>query len=285
MTGEIGAFRLRDSGAAEGGRRFRVEIPPASPLFSGHFPDHPILPGIAHLALAARASRDMDDEGSLAAVRALKLRRPVAPGETLELFIGAIAEGGWRRFELRRGEEPVSGAAVQMGLSEKPPWEPDSPVESAGMDFPPVEALLPHAPPARFIRGVLSASAEEIDCLAEIPTLHPLVENGVIPAFAGIEAAAQAAAVLEALNRRRDRRDASGPRIGYLVGVRQARFSVPALTTGVPVRATARLQGGAFPLSIYEIAVGAPGRELVTGTISTFLAGSEVGGTPLTRGG
>ncbi|HEV8578628.1 MAG TPA: hypothetical protein VGX68_06040 [Thermoanaerobaculia bacterium] len=281
-SGESETFRLRDAGAAEGGRRLSVEIPPESPLFAGHFPGHPIFPGIAHLALASRALREISGEGSLAAVRALKLRRPVAPGEILELFIGAPAEGGWRRFELRRGEELVSGAALQMGLSEKPPWEPKASAEPATMESPPVETLLPHAPPARFIRGILSSSAEEIVCLAEIPTLHPLVENGSIPTFAGIEAAAQAAAVLEALNRRGD---APGPRIGYLVGVRQARFAAPALTAGRSLRATARLQGRAFPLSIYEIAMGEPDRELVAGTISTFLAGPEDEGTPLTRGG
>ena len=45
-------FRLLATGE-EG--RFRVEIPAASPLFAGHFPGHPILPGIAHLAIVERA--------------------------------------------------------------------------------------------------------------------------------------------------------------------------------------------------------------------------------------
>ena len=47
-----------------------------------------------------------------------------------------------------------------------------------------------------------------------------------------------------------------GPRIGYLVGVREARFATPFLPAGRPFRVTARLQGSAPPLSIYEIAVG-----------------------------
>jgi predicted hotdog family 3-hydroxylacyl-ACP dehydratase len=112
--------------------------------------------------------------------------------------------------------------------------------------------------------------------------LHPLVERGRLPAFAGIEAAAQAAAVLEALNRRQD---SPGPRIGYLAGIRQAHFAVPLLTAGRLLRVTARLQASALPLSIYEVAVGDPGREVVTGSISTFIAGSQDRGTPLTRDG
>jgi hypothetical protein len=43
------------------------------------------------------------------------------------------------------------------------------------------------------------------------------------------------------------------------------------LPTGQIFRVAARLQGRAFPLSIYEIALGEPGRETVTGTISTYL--------------
>jgi predicted hotdog family 3-hydroxylacyl-ACP dehydratase len=258
-------FRLLDTGD---GRRFRVEIPAGSPLFEGHFPGHPILPGIAHLALVERAL------GPLAAVRSLKLRRPVLPGDALDLSTGVPEEDGWVRFELRRGDEAVSGGAVRIGRAGDQEREPDEAALPAATEFPLIERLLPHAPPARFIRGVLSASEDEIACAAEIPPFHALAEGGRIPPSAGIEMAAQAAAVLEALNRREK---TPGPRIGYLVGVREVRFAVSSLAVGRPLRATARLQGGAFPLSVYEIAVGTPGREAVTGSISTFIAPTRGG--------
>jgi predicted hotdog family 3-hydroxylacyl-ACP dehydratase len=247
---------------AEGGRLFRVQIPGGSPLFLGHFPGHPILPGIAHLAVVEYALG-----APLAAVRSLKLRRPVAPGEILELALKDPEEDGWTRFELRREGEPVSGGAVRTAPpgDEAPAAAPPQPVGG----FPPIEDLLPHAPPARLLRDIVEASPEEIRALAEIPPRHPLAGGGLAPAFLGIEAAAQAAAALEALDRKQK---TPGPRIGYLVGVREACFGVAALPTGRSFRVTARLQGGAFPLSIYEIAVGEPGREIVTGTISTYLA-------------
>jgi len=254
--GEV--FRLLD--VRDG--RFRIEIPLASPLFEGHFPGHPILPGIAHLALVERAL------GSVWAVRSVKLRRPVRPGDVLELSVHDPKEDGWIRFELGRGDQAVSDGAVRISPSGDAGGEPSATALPASSDFPAVEFLLPHVPPARFVSGIFTASEEEIVCAAEIPPFHPLADGGRVPAFVGIEAGAQAAAVLEALNRRHNE---PGPQIGYLVGVRQARFALAAFATGRPLRVAARLVGGAFPLSIYEIAVGEPGREVLTGSISTFI--------------
>lgn len=227
-----------------------VELPASSPLFEGHFPGHPILPGVAQLAFVERALG-----APLAEVRAVKLRRPVGPGEVLELSLGAPDGDGWTRFELRRGDEPVSSGAARTA-----PSAPPSDLPQPG-SFSPAGDLLPHASPARLILGTLKASPEGIVAVAEVPPGHPLVVDGLAPALLGIEAAAQAAAVLEALQRT----DAPGPRIGYLVGIREARL-LGALPSGRPFLATARLQGGAFPLSIYEISV----EGIVTGTISTY---------------
>lgn len=239
---------------------FAVEIPASSPLFEGHFPGHPILPGVAQLALVESALG-----APLTEVRAVKLRRPVGPGEVLELSLGEPDGDGWTRFELRREGEAVSSGALNAGTiraaSSTPP--PELPPLGA---FSPVEDLLPHAPPARLILGILDASPEGITAVAEVPPGHPLVVDGLAPALLGIEAAAQAAAILEALQRT----DGLGPRIGYLVGIREARLT-GAFPAGRPFRVAARLQGGAFPLSIYEIAV----EGIVTGTISTYATRGE----------
>jgi 3-hydroxyacyl-[acyl-carrier-protein] dehydratase len=237
--------------------RFRIEIPAASPLFAGHFPGSPILPGIAHLAIVERALGT-----SLAAVRSMKIRRPVAPGETLELSLGSPDGDGWIRFEIRlpEGAGAVSSGAVQIS---RPGRDLEEMAALPGVGELPI--VLPHAPPARLVHGVLEVSAVAIVCAAEVPPSHPLAVAGRVPALLGIEAAAQSAAVLEALARREED---PGARIGYLVGVREARFTVPSFPTGQPFRVSARLQGSAPPLSIYEIAVN----EAVTGTVSTFLA-------------
>jgi 3-hydroxyacyl-[acyl-carrier-protein] dehydratase len=253
---------------------FSVEIPPSSSLFAGHFPGRPILPGIAHLALAEKALRELTGQKvAITAVRVLKLRRPVSPGEALELRIDFPDTEGVSRFEVRANGEAASQGTVQTGIDAIPEMEGDfGTANLPAADFPPPETLLPHAPPALLLRAIAGVAEDAIVAVAEVSPDHPLVKDGRLPAFLALEAAAQAAAALEALGRRETPGPRiAGPRIGYLVGIRDARFSVPSLPAGRPLRVAARFEGGAFPLSRYAVAVGETGREAATGILSTFI--------------
>ncbi len=245
----------------------RVEIPADSPFFAGHFTGHPILPGIAHPLLVARALH-AGAEARIAEIPSLKLRSPVRPGDVLDVSGTAPGGDGTVRFEVRRGGELVSQGSLRIA---PPEWsgEPAVPVSGEGPgDYPPVSTLLPHEPPARLVRDVLDASAEALTGVIEISASNPFVTAGRAPAFLGLEAAAQGAAALEALNRHND----PGPRIGYLVGLRNARCHTPWLLAERPFRITVRLSGSAAPLSIYEVSVeGEGGTALVQGTISTYI--------------
>jgi 3-hydroxymyristoyl/3-hydroxydecanoyl-(acyl carrier protein) dehydratase len=223
----------------------RITIPEGSPFFAGHFPGHPILPGIAHLALVANALGNPP----LAEVRVLKLRKPVLPGDVLDLSLEET--DGLVRFETRRGEEAVSNGTVRIGGEEAPLAEI---LVEAPLCASLPEGLIPHAPPARLVR---TAS------LALIPEDNPFVEAGRAPAFVGLEAGAQAAALLEALAR-----SSGEPRIGYVVAIRNARFRTPWLPAGRPLPVTVKPAGSAPPLSIYEVSVG----DVVTGLVSTYIA-------------
>jgi 3-hydroxyacyl-[acyl-carrier-protein] dehydratase len=218
----------------------RITIPEGSPFFAGHFPGHPILPGIAHLALVAKALGNPP----LAEVRVLKLRKPVLPGDVLDLTLKET--DGLVRFEIRRGEQTVSNGIVRIGGGE-------TAVVEAPLSASLPEGLVPHALPALLIRT---------SSVAVIPEDNPFVEAGRAPAFVGLEAGAQAAALLEALGL-----SSGEPRIGYVVAIRNARFRTPWLPAGRPLPVTVKPAGSAPPLSIYEVSVG----EVVTGLVSTFI--------------
>lgn len=272
ISGVNGAFQLSAMPAPEPGRRFRVEIPAGSPLFAGHFPGQPILPGVAHLALVASALGTGSTPALFAEIRSLKLRKPVEPGAVLELQIGEVSPEGVVRFEMGVSQGIVRLAEMaepegRQGLSESASLESLQSLES----LPSQPIALPHAPPALLVTGVLAASPERVVCRAEIPLDHPLVSGETAPAYLGLEAGAQAAAAWGALGALAAEGAEESPRIGYVVAIRNARFHVPGLTAGRPFRVEVRPAGSVPPLSIYEVSVETGGEELLAGTVSTYL--------------
>lgn len=244
--------------------RPRFLVPAESPLFAGHFPGHPILPGISQLALISHGIGDR----AVLEIPSLRLRSPVHPGDLLTARIDTVDTTV--RFELSREGEAVSSGTLRLGDSSGPAQLPE--IDSTPGPYPTVETLVPHAPPARLVHSVQEVSAEGLTGVAMIPGASPFVVDGQAPAFVGLEAAAQGAAVLEALGRREESATA-GPRIGYLVAIRGARLAVRTLPADRPFRIVLRLTGSAPPLSIYEVAVigGSGETELLRGSISTYL--------------
>jgi predicted hotdog family 3-hydroxylacyl-ACP dehydratase len=118
------------------------------------------------------------------------------------------------------------------------------------------------------LRRVLGREAGALLGEASVPADHPLARERV-PSWLALEAAAQAAAALEAL----EREDEAGPRQGYLVGVRQARLRVTELAARAPFRILVRATGSAPPLAVYEAGADRDGILFLTATLSTSLPG------------
>ncbi len=68
-----------------------LDVSPDLPLFQGHFPDYPVLPGVILMEALAQAASfsvlvDRGDEGAigfLTGIDGAKFRRQVRPGETV----------------------------------------------------------------------------------------------------------------------------------------------------------------------------------------------------------
>jgi 3-hydroxymyristoyl/3-hydroxydecanoyl-(acyl carrier protein) dehydratase len=91
-------------------------VPADHPAFAGHFPGHPILPGVVLLAevlAALEAAGIPQAEGWV--VESVKFVGAVAPGTRLDIDHQVLANGSVR-FAMRAGER-----AVAMGTVSCPP--------------------------------------------------------------------------------------------------------------------------------------------------------------------
>lgn len=250
-----------------------IEVPTVGAWFEGHFPGRPILPGVAELALvhdalAHKARRPV----SIQAIAFARLRQLVLPGDRLEL-VAREEEAARLRFDLKREGVLVANGEFVLG----PPLSPRSATAtSTAPGTPaaivrPLDDLLPHRPPMRFLTSILQQTADGLICAARIPGACALVSGGSAPAVAAIEAAAQAAAAWEALQRWRDTGVAS-PRIGYLVAMREVAFFIERIPAERDLLVSVSFQAAVLPLTHYRIEVSLEGMPLTRGTIATFLA-------------
>ncbi len=77
-----------------------AQVPQHSTIFEGHFPGHPIMPGVLLIELMAQTSgwllialMKFERMPFLAAVKEAKMRGFVAPGEVLTVEAGIVHEG------------------------------------------------------------------------------------------------------------------------------------------------------------------------------------------------
>lgn len=82
-----------------GGLRAQLRLEPDHPVFQGHFPGHPVLPGVAQIHWAARtAQRHLSCGGSFSRLEALKFLRLIVPPADISLELDWAADTGLLSF-------------------------------------------------------------------------------------------------------------------------------------------------------------------------------------------
>ena len=249
-----------------------IDVPSGEAFFEGHFPGRPILPGVAELALAAGALAQAGSPLSLQGIAFARLRQLVFPGDRLEL-VARPQEGAHLRFDLKRAGALVANAEFILGTpqaSRGNTTAASASIRQQGV-FPPLDALLPHRSPMRFLTAILREATDGLTCTAQIPGRCALVAGGSAQSIVAIEAAAQAAAAWEALRRWQDA-GITAPRIGYLVALRDVVFYAGSVAADRDLLVSVKLEAAAPPLTHYRIAVSLDGELVTAGTIATFLA-------------
>lgn len=240
-----------------------LTIPSEGRIFEGHFPGNPILAGVAQLVLIARAV----GAGPVRGIPHFRFRGVVVPGDRLGVTTRE-APGGLAVDVTREGRTVASGTLL-LGRPSGPADAATAVAARHVAGAPPLDALLPHRPPMRFVSRIVGEAEDGMTCEATVPVACALVEGGGAPAFVAVEAAAQTAAVREGL--RRSRAEASGePSIGYLVGLQDVELYAERVPAGVPVLATVVLDAAAGGLVRYRAEVSLEAMPLLRGGIAVF---------------
>jgi 3-hydroxyacyl-[acyl-carrier-protein] dehydratase len=107
--------RILALSTADGHVRAAATVPTQSPIFEGHFPDHPLMPGVLLIEAMAQTSgwlllalTRFERMPFLAGIKDAKLRKFVAPATELEIDARLLHEGSG--YAMTKSQILVAGA-------------------------------------------------------------------------------------------------------------------------------------------------------------------------------
>jgi len=99
-----------------------IQVPPESHWFCGHFPEEPILPGIAQLGMVFDAIRQLSERNlKIAAISRVRFKQIIRPGDRLKITAAPL-RGDDETFSFRimvAGEVACSGVMALEHQTEK----------------------------------------------------------------------------------------------------------------------------------------------------------------------
>lgn len=93
-----------------------MQIPASHPALPGHFPGHPVVPGVVLLeSVTAALARHYGERCRATGFPTIKFLAPLAPGQEFDVLLTA-KRPGLDSFEIRAGESRlVSGTVAHAG--------------------------------------------------------------------------------------------------------------------------------------------------------------------------
>ena len=184
-------------------------------LFNGHFPEHPILPGVLQIEMMKQLSelsarpelaQSAEDDIYIAKLEKVKFRRPVTPGDRLRIdseLIEETADSRRYRAKVRLGADTASEAFLTLKSRRiAPPTVMPPEVmqfdKSAGMvyDTLAMKKLMPHRYPFLFIDYIAKQEGDKIVAVKNVSAndsfFRSAPDNAAVPESLLCEMGAQA---------------------------------------------------------------------------------------------
>ncbi len=106
---------------ADDGISALVTVSESSPWFSGHFPDDPILPGIAQLNMVADViALSRQENLCIKRLSRIKFKRLVRPGERLEIHISVAEKINLYTFRITSEAQDVCSGTISLAEKTAP---------------------------------------------------------------------------------------------------------------------------------------------------------------------
>ncbi|HTS17659.1 MAG TPA: 3-hydroxyacyl-ACP dehydratase FabZ family protein [Verrucomicrobiae bacterium] len=114
----LDSFEILEGGRSGRGHKW---LNPQSPFFADHFPGNPLMPGVLLIECAAQAAGVLWEQPGaayLAGVRDFRFRKPVLPGQTVDIDVTLDKEmGAFAQFDAVLSVGPVVVAQGKLTLS------------------------------------------------------------------------------------------------------------------------------------------------------------------------
>jgi predicted hotdog family 3-hydroxylacyl-ACP dehydratase len=131
-----------------------------------------------------------------------------------------------------------------------------------------LDRLIPHRPPMRLVEEVAFIDETSIEVACTVRGTWPTVDHGHAQTLILVELIAQTAGALQGWRERHEKPIGEG---GLLVGIPDARFAVPRIPVGTPLRCAVRVAHGAQSYLAFDGEVRDDhGKSWLTGSIQAF---------------